>query len=300
MGASTSIGSVNFVLLRHNMSLGKSRVQFYSLYMHLHDESSAPQPVEWMKAWAKAPKSGDVSLLDEAIEAGSIIGHIGKAGPADLNKSQVHVEFFANTELFSDVANSPWKVIDGTSSGRFCEAPEINQLIDTDRDGTLSRSEIANFYSGGGGAGVRYMVTWNVSEWTAEPSWVASLLVPKDFKKLKPADVEALVAEQITPGLWWDAAAAHCKLPPDGVVYHYHPISFVSWFNEQLHVAAATAGPAANEKDASVTPSGITDDFGDKAGTSMRSSADVAEDPCNQKIGLQEMVLGFDAPECTP
>ena len=83
-------------------------------------------------------------------------------------------------------------------------------------------------------------------------------------------------------------------------MYHYHPISFVGWFNEQLHIAAATAGPAASEKDAREVPVGITDDLGDKAGTSMRSSADVAEDPCNQKLGLQEMVLGFDAPECAP
>ena len=300
MGTNTPIGSVNFALLRHDMSLGKSRVQFYSLYMHLADESGAATPVEWMKAWAKAQKSGEVALLDEPIEAGSIIGHIGKAGPTDIAKAQIHVEFFANSELFTEVTNSPWKVIDGTASGRFCDAPEITQLIDADRDGTLSRSELSNFYSGGSGAGTRYMVTWHVSEWTAEPSWVASLLVPKDFKKLKPADVEQLVAEQITPGLWWDQAAAHCRLPPDGVVYHYHPVSFVSWFNEQMHIAAATAGPAANEKDAREVPSGITDDLGDKAGTSMRSSADVAEDPCNQRIGLQDMVLGYDAPECTP
>lgn len=300
MGTNTSVGSVNFVLLRHDMSLGKSRVQFYSLYMHLADEGSAKQPVDWMKAWAKAPKSGDITLLDEPIEAGAMIGHVGKAGPGDMSKSQIHVEFFSNSELFGDVPGSPWKVIDGTASGRFCEAPEINQLIDTDHDGTLSKSEIQSFYSSGGGAGTRYMVTWNVSEWTSEPSWVASLLVPKDFKKLKPAEVEALVADQITPGLWWDAAAAHCKLPPDGVVYHYHPISFVSWFNEQMHVAAASAGPAANASQASAVPSGITDDYGDKAGTSMRSSANIEEDPCNQKLGLQEMVLGFDAPECTP
>ncbi len=300
MGPSTTIGSVNFVLLRHDMSLGKSKVQFYSLYMHLADETGAASPVAWTKALAGAKKSGDVSLLDEPIEAGTAIGRIGKAGPPELAKAQIHVEFFANSELFTDITNSPWKVIDGTSSGRFCEAPEINQLIDADHDGTLSRQELSNFYSGGGGAGTRYMVTWHVSEWTAEPSWVASLLVPKDFKKLKPAEVEQLVAEQITPGLWWDPAAAHCRLPPDGVVYHYHPVSFVSWFNEQLHIAAATAGPSADLKDAKEVPSGITDDLGDKAGTSMRSSADVAEDPCNQKIGLQEMVLGFDAPECTP
>jgi len=32
----------------------------------------------------------------------------------------------------------------------------------------------------------------------------------------------------------------------------------------------------------------------------MRSSADTADDPCNQKLGLQELVQGFEAPECGP
>src|SRR5262249_9023076 len=38
MGADSPVGSVNFALLRHDMALGRSKVQFYSLYMHLADE----------------------------------------------------------------------------------------------------------------------------------------------------------------------------------------------------------------------------------------------------------------------
>ena len=127
--------------------------------------------------------------------------------------------------------------------------------------------------------------------------------MPKDFKKLKPAEIDALVAEQITPGLWWDArVAAHCRLPPDGVVYHYHPVTLP----RLVQPAAARRGrerrPGARSTptDAQEVPKGITDDFGDKDGTSMRSSADVAEDPCNEKLTLQELVQGFDAPECAP
>jgi hypothetical protein len=140
-----------------------------------------------------------------------------------------------------------------------------------------------------------------VSEWTSEPSWSEALLVTKDFKQFKPAEVEAMVAEQITPGLWWDArVAAHCKLPTDGVVFHYHPVSFLGWFNQELLDAAESAGPAASAADAKEVPKGITDDFGDVNGDSMRSSGEVSEDPCNQKITLQDLVQGFDAPECTP
>jgi hypothetical protein len=238
-------------------------------------------------------------LLDEPIEAGTVIGHVGRAGPAELSRAQIHVEFFSNSELFTGMSTSPWEVVDGTSSGRFCDSPKINSIIDTNRDGALSRPELTAFYASGGGSQVRFLVTYHVSEWTAEPSWKDALVVPKDFKAMKPAEIEALVAEQVTPGLWWDdRVAAHCRLALDGVVYHYNPISFLGWFNQQLLDAAALPGHQANIDDAREVPPGITDDLGDKAGTSMRSGADVAEDPCNQQLGLPELVQGFDAPEC--
>jgi hypothetical protein len=303
MGASSAVGSVNFLLLRHDMTLGTSRVHFYSLFMHLADENAAGKPAEWTAksdAWKKAAK-GSVVLLDEPIEAGAVIGHIGSAGPAELSRSQVHVEFFSTYELFTEIKGAPWQTIDGTAGGRFCDSQQVNDIIDSDKDGTLSKGELTSFYTGGSASQTHYLVTLHVSEWTAEPSWKEALLATKDFKQLKPAEIEAMVAEQITPGLWWDVrVAAHCKLPTDGVVFHYHPVSFLGWFNQQLLDAAASAGPGANAADAQEVPKGITDDFGDVSGESMRSSADVSEDPCNQKLTLQDLVQGFDAPECIP
>jgi hypothetical protein len=147
------------------------------------------------------------------------------------------------------------------------------------------------------------MVTLHVSEWTFEPSWGEALRVPKDFRSKKPAEIDAMVAEQITPGLWWDAAvAAHCRLPKDGVVYHYHPVAFIAWFKTQLieaAVAASKRGPAVDDRDVREVPKTVTDDFGDKSGVSMRSAGDIAEDPCNKSLTLEQMVQGFDAPECT-
>ncbi len=306
MGKSSAVGSANFALLRHDMSLGKSKVQFYSLFMHLADELLEAKPVDWMtkQGWKDAGKPGQVVLLDEPIEAGAQIGRVGRAGPAYLSKPQIHAEIFATSELFTDVAGSPWQVIDGTAGGRFCDSKEVNDVIDSDHDGLLERQELSQFYSNGGGTQMHYLVTLHVSEWTGDPSWSEALRVPKDFKKWKPADIDQMVADQITPGLWWDSAvAAHCRLPIDGFVYHYHPVSFVSWFNQQLLEAAVSAGPGKaidiNEaKEA--TKQGLKDDLADRDGTSMRSAADIAEDPCNAKLTLEQLVQGFDAPECTP
>ena len=306
MGKQSAIGSNNFALIRHDMNLGASRVQFYSLYMHLADELKADKPVAWAQHSEafKATKPGEVALLDEGIEAGVQIGSIGRAGPADLSKPQIHVEFFSIGELFTGVPGANlWTTVDGTSGGRFCDAKQINDMIDTDHDGTLSKPELSQFYSSGNGAQMHYVVPLFVSEWTFEPSWSGELRVPKDFKKMKPADIDQMVADQITPGLWWDSnVAAHCRLPADGIVYHYHPVAFLAWFNQQLLDAAATTDPNSkiNPNDAREVPKGITDDFGDKDGTTMRSSGDIAEDPCNKKLSLNDLVQGFDAPECTP
>jgi N-acetyl-anhydromuramyl-L-alanine amidase AmpD len=299
--ASTAIGSVNFVLLRHDMALGQAAVRFYSLYMHLADEQGATVP-EWMTKAGKIPRD-QVVLLDEPIDAGALIGHVGKAGPADLQRPQIHVEFFATKKIFFDIPNAPWKLIDGTSGGRFCEATEVNANIDTDHDGTLSHQELASFFAGGSASSLHYLVTFHVSEWTAEPNWAEALRVPKDFKKYKPAEIDTWVAEQITPALWWDAKTAeHCGLPLDGVVYHYHPVTFLGWFNQQLLDGAAADGGAAgraNEKDAKAASTfGLTDD---REGGNMRSTVEQVEDPCNKRLGLDELSQGFDAPgDCAP
>ncbi|HSN28148.1 MAG TPA: N-acetylmuramoyl-L-alanine amidase [Kofleriaceae bacterium] len=305
MGKTSNVGSANFVLMRHDMTLGTSKVQFFSLYMHLADELRADKPPEWMTkgGWKELGKSGSVVLLDEPVDAGTVIGHVGKAGPPEASKAQVHVEFFSTSELFTNVPSSPWTLVDGTSGGRFCDAPQINDPIDNDKNGVLDKTELSQFFAGGNGAQLHFMVTLHVSEWTGEPSWSESLRIPKDFKKYKAAEIDQLVADQITPLLWWDSTvAAHCRLPSDGVVYHYHPVTFLGWFNQQLLDAAALAGtkPIVNAADAKEVPKGIMDDLADKDGTSMRSAADTADDPCNQKLGLQELVMGFDAPECGP
>jgi hypothetical protein len=285
------------------MTLGDMRVPFYSLYMHLADEQNGQVVPDWMTksepgSWKQVGKRDEVVLLDEPIDAGSLIGHVGRAGPADLAKAQIHVEFFSVKKLFLDLPNTPWKLVDGSADGRFCESPEINANIDTDHDAMLSHQELANFYSGGGAAALRYVVTFHVSEWTGDPDWAEALRVPKDFKKL---DINELVAQQIAPGLWWDVTTAdHCGLPVDGVVYHYHPITFLAWYNQQrLDAIQADGGAAkqANERDAKSTDVlHVTDD---RDGGAMRTVAEVKEDPCN-KLTLKDLVLGYDAPECGP
>jgi hypothetical protein len=303
MGSNGAIGSNNFVLLRHEMALGPAKVQFYSLYMHLADELKSKEPVKWMndsERWKTEGKPGAVVLLDEPIEAGALIGHIGTAGPGDLAKPQIHVELFSNSQLFADVPGSPWQYIDGSAGDRFCDTPEINDQIDSNKDGKLEHNELKAYYESGGAGHMRNLVTFHVSEWTHEPDWAEALLLPADFKNLNPAEIKELVAEQITPGLWWDARVAHhARLPLDGIVHHYHPVRFVSWFNQQLLDAQASADTTKDDRsDYTSPPSSITDD---RDGSAMRSDSKDGDDPCNESLTFDKLVLGYDdAPECGP
>jgi hypothetical protein len=302
MGASSPIGSVNFVLIRHEMSLGGTgRIAFYSLFMHLADELQASDKPDWV---TKAQlKTGTVTLLDEAVEAGTMLGRLAAAGPADASHAQVHVELFSTTELTA-LPDPPWTLVDGTSGGRFCDLKEIDDLIDTNKDGSLSKQELTSFYNGGSGSSLHYLVTQHVSEWTGDPSWTDALRAEhKEFAKMKPADLDQMVADQITPALWWDpATAAHCKLPPDGVVYHYNPIAFIAYVNEKLLDADADDVKAKAKLSTATTsevPPSITDDFADKTGASMRSTGTTVDTKCDDSLTLQDLVQGFDAPECT-
>lgn len=311
MGKGSGVGSVNFVLLRHDMAIGSASARFYSLFMHLHDELREAQPVPaWMgkDGWKKAAKKGEVVLLDEPIEAGEVIGRIGKAGPVveddDLMRPQMHFEIFSEEPLFGDIEGADWRMFDGRDGGRFCTDPEILGAIDQDRkDGKLSRRELVDFYGGSGDRQtMRKYVTYHVSEWHPEPSWTESLALVRDYTDtMSPEEIAQLVDEQITPGLWWtEAVAEHARLPADGLVYHYHPITFVQWVNEKiLETAADPANQVTIDPNDTAEVTGMSSDLGESDGSAdldhtMVSETDLDPDANDQKIENRHLIEGYD------
>lgn len=302
-GTSTPIGSVDFVLLRHDMTIGPSHARFFSLYMHLDPKGQPP----WMgkEQWKARGKPGEVVALDEPIEAGEVIGFVGKVGPIvdgeDLMKPQIHFEIFSADELFTELENTGWEVFDGHEGGRFSTVARINDPIDRDqKDGVLSRRELLDFFTGTGDRqAMRQYVTYHVSEWTADPDWKQALALPADFRAMDPKALAALVDEQITPGLWWtEAIAEHAGLPADGFVYHYHPIRFVGWVNEKIIETAND--PAAQEQtiDASETEevqgmSSDLDEKSDESGADMVSDFDLDPELLDKKITNRHLVEGY-------
>lgn len=312
MGPDTPVGSANFVLLRHDMSVGASSIRFYSLYFHLANEldddgDGAGRPV-WLEseAWQREQRPRRVVLLDEPIEGGSVIGRYGQAGPVGVRQAQIHFGIFATEEVIeivqkdTDLLLEQWQIIDGTLGGRFSTSKTVNDLVDVaPKDGKLSRAELLDFFRSNSERRLtRNMAVLSQSEWTGTPeSWLEELERAPDFAKLGKNSLRELVDEQVAPTLWWDEAVAkHAKLPRDGVVYHYHPLSFVRFINAKLLQAQALAKDGIGSfsaEDAKAPPPGVTDDFDDVSGDSFVDEAELEGEIFDPDIPLEELIQGF-------
>lgn len=311
MGPDTPVGSANFVLLRHDMSVGSSSIRFYSLFFHIAnelDDGTGESRPEWLASEAWQAKKGPrrVVLLDEPVEGGAIVGRYGNAGPSGYRRPQIHFGIFATEEVIeivqkdTDLLLEQWQIIDGTLGGRFSNSKTINDLIDTKpRDGKLSRAELMDFFRMNNERRLtRNMAVLTQSEWTGTPeAWVDELKRTPEFAKLGERKLRDLVDEQVTPTLWWDEQVAkHTKLPRDGVVYHYHPLSFVRFINAKLLQAQALDKDGIGSfsaADAKAPPAGVTDDFDDVAGDSFVDDAELEGEVFDADIPLEELIKGF-------
>ncbi len=108
-----------------------------------------------------------------------------------------------------------------------------------------------------------------------------------------------LVAEQIEPGLWWtDEVSEHTGLPPDGLVYHYHPVTFIRWVNEKILETAADPSMQMQTIDASETSevTGMTSDAGEDSeghDGDMISDFDLDPEAADKMIQNQHLVEGY-------
>ncbi|ACY15883.1 peptidoglycan recognition protein family protein [Haliangium ochraceum] len=310
MGPDTAVGSANFALLRHDMTVGTGSIRFYSLYFHLADESgeSGDEGPVWLasEAWQAGKAPGKVVLLNEPIEGGAVIGRYGQGGPIGYRQPQIHFGIFATEEIISVVQpetsqllREHWQIIDGTLGGRFSNAEVVNDLIDTSpKDGKISRSELLDFFRSQSERKLtRNMAVLSQSEWTGTPdSWVSDLMRAPEFADLGERAVRDLVEEQVAPTLWWnESLAQHAKLPRDGVVYHYHPLSFIRFINnKRLQAQSLNVGIGDfPESDAKEPPPGVTDDFGDVDGDSFVDDAELAGEIFDPDIPLEELIKGF-------
>jgi len=162
-------------------------------------------------------------------------------------------------------------------------------------DGVLTRRELRNFFQfNPRRADLRGLVVRHLSEWTPG-GWMRELEQAPDFADLSPALRRHLVAQQITPTLWWTPEIArHAGLPASGMIYSYNPIAFLPWFEQMLekHKEQRGAGIEGADRWAGKLPPGrLTLDS--ESAADMTDEEDYFSGEKGKQLTLEDLANGY-------
>ena len=296
------IGSSNFVLLRHEMTVGGAQIKFFTLFFHVEDESGdeSKRPV-WMQKHWKQLQGGDVQTFEDAVGAGEIVARAGEAGPPGKWSGQIHLEIFSEEEIGEKVDPGFWKTFDGTqnldkkSGPRFCAIPEIINPIDANKNKFLAGAEISAFYRNNPArVAFHKYATRHPSEWGDNGDYENALNAAPDFGALPRAKKHELYESQIASMLWWGDHIGETGLPDDKIVWTYHPITFIAWISDKLHGPAQTAKAIGSESswNGKKPPAEIKDDAEDDAGGFV-DDEDALFGDAAKALDLEKLSNGF-------
>lgn len=314
---SCGVGSCNFLLMRHQLVSNKGNRSFFTLFFHLQPEEWELSGKRWLpwvrrnetsedpRPWVDALKAGQTTLLRETVQAGEVIGHVGEAGPLRLRSPQIHFAVFSGEAIHLEVGKPFWEPVGSCdATRRVCDDRTVLGLIDRPaggkpRDGKLSRRELANFFGRDSRREqVRRLVACHLSEWTNRPSnWLQELQSTGAFAGRSHQELVALFDEQVEPTLWWTPEVGRwAGLPDSGVVYSYHPITFLRWYRglpDQLKQAprAVTGTLSAAELDR-LSKVSLTVDGESSEG--MVAGADEMLGDSAKQYKLEDLANGYD------
>ncbi len=319
----SAVGSTNFVLVKHEFAVGPKIASFFSLYFHLMrlgDPKAKLELPKW-KSDGKNPRplgadDSAIVLMDEPVEAGMLLGYVGEAGPDDQRAAQLHFSIFAAKELGDILAPDEqfWIVKESQAGLRYAQDADTLDLFDGKggkKDGLLSRDELLHFFQeeSEDREKLRKTVLLAVTEWNDTPDWSEALKTMPEFSAVNLR--EELIESQITPTLWWSGPVAeHAGLPASGIVYSYHPITFVKWLNDKLSAGAGASAAATDEGVKDIDYKGekgaetiettddqgkkvvLQDDWDDKSGSSFADEEDLANEDYSN-LTIEEIVEGY-------
>ena len=315
MAPACTMGSCNFILLKHHLASHLGQRVFYSLFFHAGQEEDnewTKHVVPWLirtrkEGWRRDLALGRTVLMNEKVEAGELIGHVGIAGPPGYRSSQVHFAIFAPRDVtrgLEDAKERFWEVLRTNGRSRLCDHPGVLDRVDTARkgqkgDGYLTRKELREFFRYSPQRRfMRQVAVKHLSEWTGK-GWARALEEAPDFAELPKEKKEKLIAQQIKPTLWWTpGVATHAGLPQNGVVYSYHPIGFLMWFRQVLRKSASLRSVDIGDKDLfdKASKSEQASDWFKLDSESSQGTTDEEDHfsgDANQKLTLEDLVNGY-------
>lgn len=285
-GNSAAIGSCDFVLSEHHVSITKEqRLRFFLLLFHVEFVSTPPWLVRALAQGLSAP-NGQVAFPGIRVRAGEILAYVGEAGPPGSHEEQVHVEIFATEDLSAAFPQGSFQAVYPTDPSGLCTERYI--LDPLPRAGRSSSGAVLRslFRRAPEPDELTRLAVRFQSEWVDHQQREAQLR-QGPLRMLPNSD--SVWRDQIKPTLFWNGEfARRTGLPADGVVWHYHPVYFLSILHKHLqHQGLAVARSGAAGQHRATDGAGGDGGFLDDEDRLMRSG---------NELRLEDLVKGWPDP----
>jgi len=296
-----AFGSTNFVLTRHDISVATRQYSFFVLYYHLSSSLHAEDFPAWRRrkqaeqAAQAALSSVEVFFPNVDILAGEVLGHVGVAGPPGSHEPQLHLEVFAAEEVSQALLPGRFRIKDCGEKGPLCSAAEVLSLFEGQPPRALFADALSGQNLGQKAKALRRFALRFPSEWVlrSHAEFDRGLRSTAAYRRAAPAARAAVYCEQALPAAWLTPRVAQkLELPEDFVLWHYHPVEFLSAIalreepqrtTEWTPVQADTQAASGDAKD------GVKSDVG------YASAEDLAEWEVGTGIELttEELAIGY-------
>ena len=230
--------STSFVLLRHEVELDGRSLVFFSLLFHLALPAlSSDNPIPWMRALMQpdratqraALESGAVTLLDQRIETGDLVGLLGSVRRGSEQGPELHFEIFTTDRPAPALAKS-FHYLNAAADGPMVRRASLVALADKNGDAQLDAAELRSLFQAGDLSrrqALRRLVVLHRHEWGSRTTQ-AEFVALRELSAIPEPDRRRIYATAIEPYVFWtDELAAHAGLPASQIIYSYNPLAFL-------------------------------------------------------------------------
>jgi N-acetylmuramoyl-L-alanine amidase len=237
-GGTRNGSSTSFVLIRHEVEVEGQVIVFFSLLAHLDLPAFGKDvPVPWMQALMQPDRAparaaldhGTVTLLDERVETGDLLGYVGHVERGPEVGPELHFEIFTVDKLPAGLDRG-FRYLNATTDGPIARRAGLVKLLDKNGDGQVEEKELAEVFHGPDATtrqALRRAVIRHRHEW-GDRTTLDEFVSLRELAAASEADRRKLYAIAIAPYLFWnDALAEHSGLPKDQIIYSYNPLTFL-------------------------------------------------------------------------
>ena len=230
--------STSFVLIKHEVEVDGQIITFFSLLAHLDLPEFGPgNPVPWMQALMQPDRaaarnsieSGTVTLLDERVETGDLVGYLGQVNRGPEQGHELHFEIFTADKLPGDLERG-FRYLNASADGPIARRTPLVTMMDKNGDGQVDEGELLALFHGNDltkRQALRRAVVRHRHEW-GDRTTLAEFIGLRELSGIPEADRRRLYAIAIAPYIFWnDALSEHAGLPQNQIVYSYNPITFL-------------------------------------------------------------------------